>query len=137
MIRLNPLAISIALATLGTPAFADQLTLHGARGTVTLSALVSRRDIATGQASGKRQWKPIMVSAKEWGAATPQLTGAGVLPEVTVEFTKTNPNGEEYVYHSVTLTNATVSAVEATEDAESLAIELSYEQADDERALDD
>ena len=33
-----------------------------------------RRDLATGQASGKRQHKPVHV-VKEWGAASPMLRG--------------------------------------------------------------
>jgi type VI secretion system secreted protein Hcp len=76
--------------------------------------LKSPRDIATGQASGKRQHGPIKF-IKEWGAATPQIFTAcatnEVLPEVNIEFTKTNPNGEEYVYHTIKLTNATVSDI--------------------------
>src|SRR5215472_464779 len=62
--------------------------------------VVSPRDLATGQASGKRQWKPVKIT-KEWGAADPQIFAAcvtnEVLPEVVFEFTKTNPSGEEYV----------------------------------------
>jgi len=74
----------------------------------------SPRDIATGQPSGKRQFRPVGV-VKEWGAASPQgLTSCAtneVLPTVNFEFSKTNPNGEEYVYQTVTLTNATISLI--------------------------
>jgi type VI secretion system Hcp family effector len=74
----------------------------------------SPRDIATGQASGKRQFAPVKF-VKEWGAASPQLLTACAtnegLQEVVVEFTKTNPNGEEYVYQTVKLTDATVASV--------------------------
>jgi type VI secretion system secreted protein Hcp len=77
--------------------------------------VTSPRDLATGQASGKRQWKPIRIT-KEWGAADPQIFAAcvtnEVLPEVVFEFTKTNPNGEEYVYQTIKLTDATISGVE-------------------------
>ncbi len=76
--------------------------------------VLSPRDVATGQASGKRQHKPIQFT-KEWGAASPQLLTAlctnEVLDEVIFEFMKTNANGEEYVYQTVKLTNATVSHV--------------------------
>ena len=76
--------------------------------------LQSPRDIATGQASGKRQWSPIKFE-KEWGAASPQLLAAcatnEVLPEVVFEFSKTNANGEEYVYQTIKLTDATVASV--------------------------
>jgi hypothetical protein len=41
-------------------------------------AAQSPRDIATGQASGKRQWKPVKV-IKEWGSASPQLGQAELL----------------------------------------------------------
>jgi type VI secretion system secreted protein Hcp len=64
----------------------------------------SPRDIATGQASGKRQYSPIVVT-KEWGAANEAL------PLVEFEFPKANLRGEETVFESVTLTNATISAV--------------------------
>ena len=74
----------------------------------------SPRDLATGQLSGKRQHLPITI-VKEWGAATPQLFTAcvtnEVLPEVTFEFRKTNQNGEEYIYHKIKLTDATISTV--------------------------
>jgi type VI secretion system secreted protein Hcp len=74
----------------------------------------SPRDLATGHASGKRQHQPITI-VKEWGAATPQLFTAcvtnEVLPEVTFEFIKTNKNGEEYTFHKIKLTDATISTV--------------------------
>jgi len=74
----------------------------------------SPRDIATGAPSGKRQWGHMKI-VKEWGGASPQGLAALVtnelLPEVQVEFTKTNPAGEEYVYHTIKLTNATLSSV--------------------------
>jgi type VI secretion system secreted protein Hcp len=74
----------------------------------------SPRDLATGQASGKRQHQPVTI-VKEWGAATPQLFTAcvtnEVLPEVTFEFVKTNQNGEQYTFHKIKLTDATISTV--------------------------
>ncbi len=76
--------------------------------------VVSPRDVATGQASGKRQWRPVKV-VKEWGAASPQALLAcstnEVLKSVTVEFTKTNANGQEYVYQTLKLTNGTISNI--------------------------
>lgn len=78
-------------------------------------AIKSPRDISTGQASGKRQHGPISIT-KEWGAASPQLFQAlctnEVLTQVLFEFYHTTPDGQEEVYHTVTLTNATVSAIE-------------------------
>jgi len=74
----------------------------------------SPRDIATGGASGKRQHGPVTI-VKEWGAASPQGLAAlctnELLPEVQCEFTKTKDSGEEYVYHTIKLTNATVSSI--------------------------
>ena len=76
--------------------------------------ITSPRDVATGQASGKRQFKPLIIT-KEVGAASPQFLQAlatnEVLQTVTLDFMKTNANGEEYIYYSIKLTNATVSAV--------------------------
>lgn len=72
------------------------------------------RDSASGLPTGKRQHKPITV-VKEWGAATTQIFGALVanetLQDVIFEFIKTNPSGEEHVFHRITLTSATISRV--------------------------
>jgi type VI secretion system secreted protein Hcp len=77
--------------------------------------VISPRDSHTGQASGKRQHQPLSI-VKEWDAATPQifqaLTRNEVLKSVSFEFVRTNPNGEEYVYHTIKLLNATVSQIE-------------------------
>lgn len=74
----------------------------------------SPRDIATGQASGKRQHGPIVFS-KEWGASSPQIFQAlvtnEVLKSVLFEFFHTTPEGVEEVYHTIKLTNATISNV--------------------------
>jgi type VI secretion system secreted protein Hcp len=76
--------------------------------------LASPRDPATGQATGKRQYQPVTVT-KEWGAASPQGLAAcstnEVLTTVRIEFVKTHANGEEYIYQTVTLTDATISDV--------------------------
>src|ERR1051326_3029705 len=77
---------------------------------------ISPRDLATGQASGKRQHKPILIT-KEWDAASPQLFSAlvnnEILKSVLFEFVKTNAQGAEFVYHTVKLTNASVSDIKA------------------------
>lgn len=74
----------------------------------------SPRDLATGQASGKRQHKPV-VFTKEWGAATPQILQAlvtnEVLKSVLFEFIRTTPDGAEEVHHTIKLVNATVSNI--------------------------
>jgi type VI secretion system secreted protein Hcp len=70
-------------------------------------------DAATGQASGKRQYKPVTI-VKQWGAASPQILQAcatnEVLSEVAVEFSRANTSGTQ-VAQTIRLTNATISAV--------------------------
>ena len=72
----------------------------------------SPRDIASGQASGKRQHYPVKFT-KEWGAASPQFMTAvctnEVLKKVLFEFIRTSKEGEEQIHHTIELTNATVS----------------------------
>lgn len=75
----------------------------------------SPRDAATGQASGKRQHQPVSF-VKQWGAASPQLYQAAVtnevLKSVLFEFVRINELGIEEIFHTVQLTNATVSEIE-------------------------
>ena len=77
--------------------------------------MISPRDAASGQASGKRQHKPIKI-VKEWGAATPQLLSALAtnesLPEVNFEFLKVDKQGKEFVYQTIKLGQATVCSVQ-------------------------
>ena len=81
----------------------------------------SPRDAANGQASGKRQHHPVAM-VKAWGPSTPQFFQAlctnETLKSVLFEFVKTDPNGEEYVYHSVKLVNAAVVEIEQYLDGE-------------------
>jgi type VI secretion system secreted protein Hcp len=74
----------------------------------------SPRDVATGQASGKRQHKPIRFT-KEWGASSPQyflaLVTNEVLSDVLFEFYHTTKEGKEEVYYTIKLINATVSNI--------------------------
>jgi len=72
------------------------------------------RDIATGQASGKRQYQAISFK-KAVDASSPQFMEAlsrnEVLKSVTFQFYGPAPDsGQERVYQTVTLKNATVSA---------------------------
>jgi type VI secretion system secreted protein Hcp len=87
---------------------------HRIAGIKYLSETTSPRDAATGLASGKRIHKPITIT-KQWDAASPQLFQALVenetLKSVLFEFVKTNPNGTEEIYHTVTLKNAAVSNI--------------------------
>jgi hypothetical protein len=66
--------LKIASATSGAgsgkikfaPALAGNASLFFSHG------IVAPRDVASGQASGKRQWKPISI-VKEWGTSSPSL----------------------------------------------------------------
>jgi type VI secretion system secreted protein Hcp len=75
----------------------------------------SPRESGSGQATGRRTHQPVSF-VKEWGAATPQLFQAlctnEVLKSVLFEFVRTNDNGEEYVFHTIKLTNAQVNEIE-------------------------
>ena len=77
--------------------------------------LEAPRDPHTRLPVGKREWKPLKI-VKEWGAASPQaLTACATnegLSEVTIEFTKTNTTGQEYLYQRVTLANATIAEID-------------------------
>jgi len=90
-------------------AYASSIEIHAFQ-----YGVQSPRDVSTGLASGKRQHSPITVT-KEWGQATPQifqaLTTNEVLTSVKFQFTRTDPTGKTYVYHTITLTNATISAM--------------------------
>ncbi len=74
----------------------------------------SPRDVATGQASGKRQHGPVTFT-KEWGTASPQIFQAlctnEVMKSVLFEFIRTTPEGVEEVHYTITLVNATISRV--------------------------
>jgi type VI secretion system secreted protein Hcp len=76
--------------------------------------VASPRDAASGLASGKRQYKPLTIT-KAIGASSPQFLQAlatnEVLKTVTLDFFKTNESGEEYIYYTIKLTNATVASI--------------------------
>src|SRR4051812_12361848 len=76
--------------------------------------ILSPRDPATGQASGRRVHSPI-VFTKEWGAASPQIYQAlitnEVLTSVVFAFVSVLPDGTEGTYFLIQLTNAVVVEV--------------------------
>jgi type VI secretion system secreted protein Hcp len=77
--------------------------------------LVAPHDTGTGQSTGKRIYKPVVIT-KEWGASSPQgLIACSTnedLKEVTIEFTKTNPAGQQYTSQTVKLTDANIVEIE-------------------------
>jgi type VI secretion system secreted protein Hcp len=76
--------------------------------------VTSPRDVASGQATGKRQHGAVTFT-KEWGAASPQLFTAlvtnEVIKSVLFEFVRTNDVGVEYVFHTIRLTDAAITAI--------------------------
>lgn len=70
------------------------------------------RDIATGQASGKRQHQPIVIT-KEWGASSPQLYQAlvsnEVLTSVVIQLVGLDGNKPKKKSRSIHLSNAVIS----------------------------
>jgi len=76
--------------------------------------IVSPRDAATGQATGKRIWKPVVVTHL-MGGSSPEFFAAAAtnenLKSVVISFFHTTNHGQEVLYYRVTLTNANVSDV--------------------------
>ncbi|TMC38719.1 MAG: type VI secretion system tube protein Hcp, partial [Chloroflexi bacterium] len=74
----------------------------------------SPRDAATGQASGKRQYKPLTIT-KQLNGSSPQLLQACATNEnitsVVINFYTTDRSGKEVNYYRVTLTDAAISSV--------------------------
>ncbi len=91
--------------------------------------LVSPRDPATGQASGKRQHKPVVIT-KEWGPSMPQFLAAAAtneqLTKVTMEFWDTDSKGVQRAHFVVTLTDASVSEVKQRLTNDLLTEDLSF-----------
>ncbi len=78
------------------------------------SELVVPRDAATGMASGRRQWKPIVVTHVVGGSSPEFLNSAAtneILTKVVINFYRTDRFGREVNYFRVTLTNAALSDV--------------------------
>jgi len=77
-------------------------------------ALESPRDAQSWLPTGKAKFSPVRI-VKEWGAASPQALAAcatnETISEVSIEFIRADADGAEYVYQSVTLTNAAIAAV--------------------------
>ena len=72
------------------------------------------RDALTGQASGKRQHQPVVLT-KEWGISSPQFYTAAytneVLSQVAFNFYIIGPTGIQQLDHTIKLTNATIISV--------------------------
>jgi type VI secretion system secreted protein Hcp len=86
-------------------------------------ALVSPRDVATGQASGRRQHHPVKVHM-DWGPSAPQFFAAAVnneeLTEVNFEFYRPEANGVDTCYYKITLKKAKVASIRFVRDPSSI-----------------
>lgn len=80
-------------------------------------SLEAPRDVATGQASGKRQHEPLKV-LKKMDAASPKLERAASsgerLKEVVFQVYRTGPGGREELYETIRLMNPMISSIHAT-----------------------
>ena len=121
--------------------FKDEVTDpgQGSRGLGFEQAVTSPRDAASGQATGRRQYSPILIT-KEWGAASPQLFQALVTNEAlkTVQFAFYGPTGgstDETTtpFFTIKLTNAFVSKLEKYKNFNA----AGHQDAHDERFLED
>jgi type VI secretion system secreted protein Hcp len=76
--------------------------------------IVSPRDSASGQATGKRQHKPFVIT-KEVDASSPLLQQAlasnEVLKDVTIEFWQASQTGAEKGYYTITLKDAVIASI--------------------------
>ncbi|HXT37617.1 MAG TPA: type VI secretion system tube protein TssD [Chloroflexota bacterium] len=90
---------------LGAPAGSSRLLTY-------TYEVTSPRDIASGLPTGRRVHKPFVI-VKEWDASSPQMLQACVTNEVlrvvSLSFYQTTTTGERQLYHTVTLSNATIS----------------------------
>ena len=78
-------------------------------------AILSPRDQVSGQATGRRQHKPIRIT-KPWGAASTQFYTAAatneLLPSVILDFFSINTaTGQSVLDHTIKLTNATIAGI--------------------------
>jgi type VI secretion system secreted protein Hcp len=77
-------------------------------------AVQSPVEAGSGQATGKRQHKPVTVF-KEWGGISPQLFEALVnhelLTSVVIDQVRSNPAGKEEVWMEIRLSNARLMEV--------------------------
>lgn len=94
------------------------VTQKGREGKIMVIAVshdvVSPRDAATGQATGKRQHRPLIIT-KEVDRASPLLSSALVnnetLTEFELQFFQATPSGTERNHYTIRLINANVASI--------------------------
>lgn len=78
-----------------------------------LFEVTAPHDPASGQATGKRVYKPITIT-KQLNSSSPQILNALVTNEnlktVVIDFFKTDKTGKEFIYYRVTLTDARITS---------------------------
>lgn len=97
------------------------VTQKGREGRIAVIAvsheLLSPRDAATGQATGKRQHKPLAVT-KEMDRSSTGLRSMLIANEVAkdceLQFFRPGPTGQETQYLTIRLTNASISSIGMT-----------------------
>lgn len=92
-------------------------------------ALTSPRDPATGQASGKRQHHPVVIT-HELGPSSPQFFQSTAtnetLTKVVINFFKTQANGKEVNFYRVTLMNATIAELKQYTSGDTVLEDISF-----------
>jgi type VI secretion system secreted protein Hcp len=96
----------------------DNAAARGGANLITLSGyqfeLTAPRDASSGQATGKRIYKPLVVT-HVMGGSSPQFLHAAAVGElidsVVINFYRTDRSGRDVNYYRVTLTQASVSDV--------------------------
>lgn len=100
------------------------VTKKGREGKIEIISLsheiVSPRDAASGQATGKRQHKPFVIT-KELDKSSPllntMLTNNENIPEWTLEVYEPNSKGVEALAYTIKLTNASIASIRLVTDA--------------------
>lgn len=87
--------------------FADRSEITGF-----IQEVTSPRDAASGMATGKRMYQPVIL-LKQSGASSPQffqaLTSNEILKKIIIDFYKADATGAEVNYYTVTLENVLLS----------------------------
>lgn len=79
---------------------------------ISVQNVESPRDVATGQASGKRQWKSVVIRKNIDGSSQQLLRSVESkepLKQVVIQFVRTANTGKEEAYQTITLVDAQIS----------------------------
>ena len=77
-------------------------------------SVTSPRNMSSGMAMGHAQYSAVTFT-KQWDASSPQIMQAAttneVLPSVQFDFVRPGPNGQEYTFETIRLTDASISSI--------------------------